>query len=986
MGGTAELMAQFPSNIGILPAGKTITICYEVSINANTPANVTEVCEQGSITYDDPNMPGQTLSFKTDDPSVNVVVEDPTCTNVQVCDISQATCPTDITVDNDAGLCGANVVLPDPSIPTECTSATFSYSPASGSFFPIGTTQVTATISDGLGNQTVCTLNVTVNDTENPTIICPADIVIDNDAGQCGAIVNIPAPTINDNCPGSTFSYSPASGSSFPIGTTVVDAIVTDASGNQAMCSFNVTVNDTENPTIICPADIVVDNDAGLCGATVNIPNPTINDNCPGTSFSYSPTSGSFFSVGTTVVGATVTDASGNQAQCFFEVTVNDTEAPVLSCQSLTFCKIPGQNINIVPVDIIASLSDNCSDPADISKTLSQSAFTDADLGANNVTLTVTDEAGQVANCNTVVNLAGFASVTAGAQTACDPWFNTYSQELQISYVTPPGYTGDIIVNGIVFDDTGSPLTVTLVDLPANGQNVDVTVAFEGAFDCTQTFDDVFTSPASCAVPCDIIDVVAGSESGCDAFTRTYQQELLIFYEGTNLTGNILVSLDGGSYIPYPIEFQSPQSINVEVPIDGKFHDINVKFSDQPGCSFRGRKLFKAIQNCGCDITGVSLNSQPVCNSNNNGKYDVCLFFDGTAFNDDSDADLRINGDPVFYTTQEVPGGVIVCIEDLPADGLPVDVWVEAFDGCVFQQNNLFTAPDDCLDAACVINDLMFNDATCDNIDGTFDLSLEVQYSTPPSTGTLDVQIQNNTYSFVITGSPQTLVISGLDANGQSTDVTVEFSDLTSCFMTVDDLFTAPTCSQNDPCEILNFEVDEIQCNVNGTYRVCFNIFGTNLPVVLGPDAVIKIGNQTYPEDLYQLQPGGALLCVDALPADNRRKNVSIQLEDGCEKTIRRLYRAPSSCGNTRTADLNLIGPNIVVFPNPSTGEIHVSSSFGLKGDIQVFNSLGQMIAEKRLENEMEARLNLEDQPEGLYTVRISSEGFVETKKVQIER
>ena len=42
----------------------------------------------------------------------------------------------------------------------------------------------------------------------------------------------------------------PASGSVFPVGTTVVTATATDAAGNSQSCTFNVTVNDATPPVI----------------------------------------------------------------------------------------------------------------------------------------------------------------------------------------------------------------------------------------------------------------------------------------------------------------------------------------------------------------------------------------------------------------------------------------------------------------------------------------------------------------------------------------------------------------------------------------------------------------------------------------------------------------------------------------------------------------------------------------------------------------
>jgi hypothetical protein len=123
-----------------------------------------------------------------------------------------------------------------------CSPVMTTCTPASGSFFPVGTTTVTCIATDAAGNMSPpCQFNVTVNDTEAPTITCPADISVPNDPGQNGAIVNF-TPIVSDNCPGVTFECNPPSGSFFPLGTTTVTCNATDAAGNTASCSFNVTV------------------------------------------------------------------------------------------------------------------------------------------------------------------------------------------------------------------------------------------------------------------------------------------------------------------------------------------------------------------------------------------------------------------------------------------------------------------------------------------------------------------------------------------------------------------------------------------------------------------------------------------------------------------------------------------------------------------------------------------------------------------------
>ena len=125
---------------------------------------------------------------------------------------------------------------------------------------------------------------------------------------------------------------TPPSGSAFPKGVTTVNCTAMDAASNIASCSFTITVEDREAPHLTCPADIVVANDPGQCSAVVTY-SATATDNCPGVSVVCVPPSGFAFPKGTTSVTCTATDASGNTAQCRFNVTVLDKEPPRVSCQ-----------------------------------------------------------------------------------------------------------------------------------------------------------------------------------------------------------------------------------------------------------------------------------------------------------------------------------------------------------------------------------------------------------------------------------------------------------------------------------------------------------------------------------------------------------------------------------------------------------------------------------------------------------------------------
>jgi HYR domain len=123
--------------------------------------------------------------------------------------------------------------------------------PASGSVFAIGTTTVSCTATDAAGNSSAPgTFNVTVRDTTPPTLSLPANITKEA-TGAAGAVVTYTA-TASDIVDGNVaVQCSPASGSTFALGTTTVNCSATDARNNSSSGSFTVTVRDTTPPQIV---------------------------------------------------------------------------------------------------------------------------------------------------------------------------------------------------------------------------------------------------------------------------------------------------------------------------------------------------------------------------------------------------------------------------------------------------------------------------------------------------------------------------------------------------------------------------------------------------------------------------------------------------------------------------------------------------------------------------------------------------------------
>jgi len=102
--------------------------------------------------------------------------------------------------------------------------------------------------TDCCSNSATCTQTVTVVDSIAPYLCCPNDITV----YTCSNSIPVKWKVIvTDNATsGLQATCNPPSGSSFPIGTTMVSCTATDACGNVGSCSFNVTVAGNQLVTV----------------------------------------------------------------------------------------------------------------------------------------------------------------------------------------------------------------------------------------------------------------------------------------------------------------------------------------------------------------------------------------------------------------------------------------------------------------------------------------------------------------------------------------------------------------------------------------------------------------------------------------------------------------------------------------------------------------------------------------------------------------
>jgi len=244
------------------------------------------------------------------------------------------TCPANITVGNNLGVCGAIVNYPTPTATDNSGVAIVSSVGGflSGSTFSVGTTTVVYKATDPSGNSATCSFTVTVLDTQAPTALCK-DATIN--LGSNGQATLLPAMVNNgsfDNCGITNLAVNQSNFTCTQIGSHCVILTVTDTAGNKATCQASVKISDVTSPSIICPVNISVNAPANQCNAMVNY-NVSASDNCgnPNVSLVNGQPSGSSFPSGTTMITWKAMDSSNNSAMCAFMITVKGGPVTVSS-------------------------------------------------------------------------------------------------------------------------------------------------------------------------------------------------------------------------------------------------------------------------------------------------------------------------------------------------------------------------------------------------------------------------------------------------------------------------------------------------------------------------------------------------------------------------------------------------------------------------------------------------------------------------------
>jgi hypothetical protein len=338
----------------------------------------------------------------------------------------------------NTGTCQATVTIADKLVPTMlCKSVTISLNAAgqasltvaqvnNGSYdncgivamgidkttfdcSNIGANNVTLGGADQSSNKGTCVAVVTVVDPIKPVALCKnatVNLGADGNLNLSGQSVNNGS---SDNCSFS-LSVSPATFNCGNIGLNTVTLKATDNGGNAATCTAKVTIKDATAPLALCKNTTIFLNDVGQATLTVAQINNGSSDACGISSMTLSKTAFNCSDIpgSAQTIQLTLKDLSNNTATCNAQVTIKDNLAPTAVCENTSIQLGPNGTATVYSANLAADSYDNCSvwSYAPVAK-----VYTTANLGNNNLTITVKDWSANGSNCVSVVQVLPFSGL-----------------------------------------------------------------------------------------------------------------------------------------------------------------------------------------------------------------------------------------------------------------------------------------------------------------------------------------------------------------------------------------------------------------------------------------------------------------------------------------------------------------------------------------------------------------------------------------------
>lgn len=395
---------QYPANTTIAGTPTTFDNCGITNMTFDDVANL-NACEIGTVTRTFTIFDAGGLSASC---SQIITFEDNTPIDI--------TFPEDITLTSCNGTANTDVTG-IPIIVSDCEMTAYSiqndtFILESGCETTILRTHTILEMCSGIEYSDVQEIKVV--DNELPIFLEAAGVF--DTTFSCNVPVVVPAPpTAADACGDATltlFSDVTVDNGCANGFTRTITYQAEDLCGNTALYDVNITVVDTQAPSISCPAGISTF-ELGDCNRALVLTDALAIDNCSGniTITNDSPfadianeNASGTYGLGTTTITFTATDDCGNAANCQTEITVNDVAGPNMQCHSPLTVYLTLDTFAILEVDSFDNGSfDNCSNP--IALSIDRDTVDCIDIVEPFITITLTglDSEGNMNTCTSNV-------------------------------------------------------------------------------------------------------------------------------------------------------------------------------------------------------------------------------------------------------------------------------------------------------------------------------------------------------------------------------------------------------------------------------------------------------------------------------------------------------------------------------------------------------------------------------------------------------
>jgi hypothetical protein len=398
----------------------TTTTCY-VRLNANTGAGLSYQWK-----FNGAPISGATATYYNarSDGDYTVTVTQNGCTNASAAysalvndSIAPVAKAKNITVSLSAttGTVTITTAAINNASTDNCTIASITLDRTGFSCNDVGDNTVTLTVTDAAGNTDTATAIVTVQDITKP-VARTRSVIAKLDASGAASITAAQVDNgSTDNCSIASVTVSPSSFTCANLGANTVTLTVTDINGNVSTKTATVTVQDTIVPVVIIKNITVQLSPAGTVTIAGSQLDDGSTDNCGIATITVSPSVFTCSKVGANTVTVTVKDTKGNTSTDTAVVTVEDTVLPVAVTKNITVNLNASGTATITPAQVNNASSDNC---GTVTLSLSKTVFDCSDIGANTVTLTVTDKNGNTDSATATVTVQDIAKPVIITKTA----------------------------------------------------------------------------------------------------------------------------------------------------------------------------------------------------------------------------------------------------------------------------------------------------------------------------------------------------------------------------------------------------------------------------------------------------------------------------------------------------------------------------------------------------------------------------------------